>query len=303
MAMHFLVIEHLYGRPALFWVTIIFSLIIDQLTMLVVLMAIWFSLIKRCGYLGENEAEYDELDDEDAIKSEQFIPRLKMFCLKILESSYFENTSLFLISLYTFFIFYWLTLSDFFPQITTSTLAIIDIIFTSLFLAEILMKTFASNFRYLFDKFNAFDAVIVVVGFILNLVGIVAKGLGVLRLIRVGVIIVRKITGNEHKLRHQSKNINPVESVIRILHSILDVKEVSSAVKKDIRWAIEIIEKNKLYHLNLDLGNNDKNFINFASSASNDATLWFERDLDDFLKEIHTEVDEDPSKQEEHDEK
>lgn len=58
------------------------------------------------------------------------------------------------------------------------------------------MKAFASNGMYFFDFFNCFDAIIVFVSEIFNLMGIVAKGLGVLRLIRVVVITVRKITGN-----------------------------------------------------------------------------------------------------------
>lgn len=49
---------------------------------------------------------------------------------------------------------------------------------------------------FLLDPFNCFDAAIVLISEILNLMGIIAKGLGVLRLIRVVVITIRKITGN-----------------------------------------------------------------------------------------------------------
>ena len=55
---------------------------------------------------------------------------------------------------------------------------------------------------FLFDIFNAFDATVVIVSEVLNIMGIVAKGLGVLRLLRVVVITIRKITGNQSKLRH-----------------------------------------------------------------------------------------------------
>jgi hypothetical protein len=54
----------------------------------------------------------------------------------------------------------------------------------------------------LFDKFNLFDAAIVFLSVALNMKGIRAKGLGVLRLLRVVVIAIRKITGNTSKLRH-----------------------------------------------------------------------------------------------------
>ncbi len=70
---------------------------------------------------------------------------------------------------------------------------------------------------YLADFFNSFDAAIVITSEVLNLMNIIAKGLGVLRLIRVVVITIRKITGNQSKLRHASKFNAPVDSVIKML--------------------------------------------------------------------------------------
>jgi hypothetical protein len=61
---------------------------------------------------------------------------------------------------------------------------------------------FASNFMYLHDAFNSFDTFMVSISLLLNLLGLIIKGLGTIRLIRVVVIILRKITGNTAKLRH-----------------------------------------------------------------------------------------------------
>lgn len=72
----------------------------------------------------------------------------------------------------------------------------IDSCFLAFFFVEICFKTFASSGMYLFDFFNSFDASIVVFSVILNIIGVVAKGLGVLRLIRVVVITIRQITGS-----------------------------------------------------------------------------------------------------------
>jgi len=160
-----------------------------------------------------------------------FIPKLKLNCLKMLESSIFEAFSLFLISLYTIFILFWLTLADFFPMLTEEMLSLIDSVFLTLFFVEIVLKSFASNLGYLLDFFNAFDAVIVLASEILNLYGIIAKGLGVLRLIRVAVITVRKISGKQSRLRHASKNLNPVESVITILQQVTEIDGLSSSLK------------------------------------------------------------------------
>jgi len=99
--------------------------------------------------------------------------------------------------------------------IESDLLNFIDGIFLIFFMVEIIMKTFASNMMYLTeDCFNMFDASIVMASVILNRIGINVGGLSVLRLVRVVVIILRKITGNTSKLRHQNKYNNPVEAVI-----------------------------------------------------------------------------------------
>lgn len=45
------------------------------------------------------------------------------------------------------------------------------------------------------------------------------------------------------------------------------------------------------------MGVEAKAWLNMTTEAINDTSQWFERDLDDFLKEIHREDDEpDPNK-------
>lgn len=87
--------------------------------------------------------------------------------------------------------------------------------------------------------------------------------------------------------------------------------EISNAIKKEAKFAIEIIESNKLYDLNLDMNNDEKNmdmeakaWVNMTTDAVNDTSAWFERDLDDFLKELHREAEElDPNQIEEEEER
>jgi len=219
-----------------------------------------------------------------------------------------------IISLYTVFTLFWLTHAGFTASgesVNPRVLGQIDTYFLSFFLTEIVLKSFASNLMYLRDKFNCFDAVIVILSVSLNLIGLYIPGLGALRLIRVVVIILRKITGNQSKLRHQNKYNNPVESVIKILTQITELQEISASIQKEAMSAIDLIESNKLYELNFDMSNEQKNmdmdakaWLNITTDGANDTTKWFERDLDDFLKEIHRENDEiDPQKLEEEDEK
>ena len=54
-----------------------------------------------------------------------------------------------------------------------------------------------------------------------------------------------------------------------------------------------MIEDNKLYDLAVDISADDKQdmeakaWLYNTTENCNDTTLWFERDLDDFLKELH----------------
>jgi hypothetical protein len=152
---------------------------------------------------------------------------------------------------------------------------------------------------FLTDFFNFFDAAIVLTSEVFNLLGITAKGLGVLRLIRVVVLTIRRITGNTSKLRHQNKNLNPVDSVIKILQQIQELPEISKSVQKEAIFAIHLIESNMLYNLNMDQSSEEKNmdmeakcWLNMTTESANDTTKWFERDLDDFLRELHREAEE-----------
>lgn len=60
-----------------------------------------------------------------------------------------------------------------------------------------------------------------------------------------------------------------------------------------------MIESNKLYDLNFDLTAEQKNmdidaksWLNLTADQANDTSKWFERDLNDFLREIHRDNDE-----------
>lgn len=63
--------------------------------------------------------------------------------------------------------------------------------------------------------------------------------------------------------------------------------------------------------MNFDITSDQKNmdmdakaWLNMTTDVANDTTRWFERDLDDFLKEIHRENEEvDPAKIDEDEEK
>ena len=161
-------------------------------------------IVRRFGFLKENEKEW--LDRASLPeKTETQIPKFQANVLKTLELGSVEMFSLFMISVYTVIILFDLAVADSL-NVNMDTLSQIDFAFLTFFFIEILLKIFASNGMFLRDFFNGFDAAIVTISYIFSIIGITAKGLAVLRLIRVVVITIRKITGNTSKLRHASKN-------------------------------------------------------------------------------------------------
>lgn len=286
------------GRPGLIFLTLLLSIVFDQIKSIIFLYLVYTIVIRRFMLLAVNEHEYVKAELLEIPKQENALPRLQVFCLKTLESTTFEMMSMALISIYTVFVLFQLTLAEFFG-VPDDLLAQIDNVFLTLFFIEIILKTFASNLMFLLDIFNAFDAFVVIISEVLNLMGIIAKGLGVLRLLRVVVITIRKITGGPVRLRHKAKLANPVDSVIKILQAITEAKDLSNSIKKEAKWAIDIIESNKLYDLSFDMASEEKStgveakaWLNMTTDAANDTTQWFERDLDDFLKEIHRDEEE-----------
>lgn len=295
------------GDIGIVFITFFVAYLIDNCKQIGSLTVIYYVVVRRFCFLKENEKEFIDPANRE-IKMEAAIPNLKVGCLKFLEHEYFETVSMFTIGAYTVFILYDLTLSSIvaIPQELVDT---VDLYFLTIFLVEIVLKTFASSFMFLTtDFFNSFDATIVLASWFLNLAGISIKGLGVLRLIRVVVIVIRSITGNKNKLRHQSKMNNPVDSIVNILKAIQEL-EVANSIKKEAKFAIQIIEDNKLYDLAVDMGSDDKTqdmeakaWLNITTEVCNDTTLWFERDLDDFLKELHRddiEIDQNQIEEEE----
>lgn len=224
-----------YSRPGMVFTTFVYCFLIDNAKSMFSLSMIYCVVVRRFMHLKVNENEYFDPNAEKIPKQENQIPKLKIFCLKFLESTPVETFSMIVITFYTFFILFWLTHAEFVDGdgVDDMVMASIDNWFLNFFLLEIVLKSFASNLMYLKDGFNLFDASVVILSEVLNLLGIIIKGISVLRLIRVVVIILRKITGNQSKLRHQNKNKNPIESVIKILEQIKDLDEMTQNVKKE----------------------------------------------------------------------
>lgn len=78
-------------------------MILDQAKSFAVLSLIYLVVVRRFGFLKENEKDWVNKDLLNE-KEEQAIPRMKNFILKILESRIVEGFSMFMISIYAVFI-------------------------------------------------------------------------------------------------------------------------------------------------------------------------------------------------------
>ena len=100
------------GEPTLYLLTLALSVIFDQIKSIGFLYTIYVVIVRRFMHLNINESEYLKPEILELPKQENAIPRLQMYCLKILESSVFEMCSMGLISIYTIYVLVQLTVAD-----------------------------------------------------------------------------------------------------------------------------------------------------------------------------------------------
>ena len=161
------------GNPGLIFLTLLLSICFDQIKSVLFLGIIYVIIVRRFNHLAVNEDEYVPKEILAIPPQENALPNIQMYCLKLLNSNTFEMMSMGLISVYTIYVLFQLTIADILG-IEQELLAKIDNVFLTLFFIEIILKTFASNLMFLFDIFNAFDASVVIISEVLNLLGIIA---------------------------------------------------------------------------------------------------------------------------------
>jgi hypothetical protein len=77
------------------------------------MMLIYCVVVRRFMYLDINENEFIDQTAEKVLKQENAIPKLKLFCLKFLESAQVDMVSMIVISIYTVFTLFCLTYTSF----------------------------------------------------------------------------------------------------------------------------------------------------------------------------------------------
>ena len=102
------------GDSFLIFVTFALTWIIDQTKQFGTLAMIYLVVVRRFGFLKQNEKEFVASEDKQ-VKNEMAIPRLQNCCMKTLEHQHMETLSLVTIGIYSIFILFDLTMSQLFP--------------------------------------------------------------------------------------------------------------------------------------------------------------------------------------------
>jgi hypothetical protein len=283
-----------FGYAQELWITFTVAFIIDQSKSLIFHLGVWYFLLRRCGYLKVTEDEYvDEKWQNE--RKDKFLISLRKTCSKIIESLFYKRFSIALLLVYAVFVLIVLSIQG---QLTVSDRVYTDNIdqaFITIFLTEIIVNLFVQGFQFYADVFNVFDTIVVLASFIIFFLQFSARGLAVLRLLRLVrlIIVLRKVSANK---RANNGYATALEETLAILKNLKNEKKLNFRQKKELGWAIEVIENNKLYDVSMDQkvekGSGQQSqdaearkWIAQATKSANDPLQWFDRDLDDYLFE------------------
>jgi hypothetical protein len=124
------------------------------------------------------------------------------------------------------------------------------------------VKLFGYGHLFLVEFINVFDSVIVIVSYIMLILDLKVKVVGILRVLRlIKVIINLKRVADEKReqkefikeqKRQGSQMTSYVERVLDFFERVIKLAEVDKQIREDVEWAIETISENKLYKGGLD---------------------------------------------------
>ncbi|TDH66957.1 hypothetical protein CCR75_000437 [Bremia lactucae] len=188
-----------------------------------------------------------------------------------------------IVLLYGVFVTVQLTLAD--GMLSSYMLAVdaTDLIVGSILLLEIFLNVFAYGLHYLNDKWALFDALVIVVSFVLDIVAAMGTTssilpkflklrviLRILRVLRVLVVFERvKQRPKLMNLTHlsQRKKTSTVEQVLLVLNELRFHPAIRPPLKNGLDFAIDAIKNNRLYV------DNDEFLV--VEGVDNNTQKWF----------------------------
>lgn len=237
-----------------------FAFIIDQLKAVLFQPIIWWIFIRRCGYY--EISEDPNWDDERIYSYGEGVSLLNNAKKRIKSILEHHKVSYFIYAMVIVFCIVIFTELSFTDNIQGSDLLsnafrYINFSLLLFFMTEITLRIFWDGSDYLFEPLNLFDMSIVISSFIMNVLNIQARIVGILRVLRlIKVIIEMKKVADERKERQEmireqkkqgSQMCSYVERVIDLLEKLSKNQDIPKEIKEDIEWAIETISSNKLY--------------------------------------------------------
>lgn len=134
---------------------------------------------------------------------------------------------------------------------------IINYILLTFFVTEIIVRVFAHGHLFILEFINIFDSTIVIVSYVMLILDLKAKWLGILRVLRlIKVIINIKRVADEKRMQQEfikeqkrqgSQMASYVERVLDFLERLCKNEEIEKILKEDVEWAVDVISANKLY--------------------------------------------------------
>ncbi|KAK1945773.1 putative 3' [Phytophthora citrophthora] len=141
-----------------------------------------------------------------------------------------------------------------------------DITVGSILLLEIMLKVFAYGLHYLRDVWALFDALVIVISFVLGVVAAMGTTSSILvKILRLRVILrVLRVLVVFERVKQRSKSMNlmhlnkgaitsPVEHVLRILNELRFHPAIRPSLRDGLDFAIDAIKNNRLYDANEEL--------------------------------------------------
>lgn len=249
-----------FGHPLTIMVEFFVAWAFDQLKSVPIQFAIYWVVIRRFGYY-EN-VNLIQWDDETIAEKGPDMSLLYLMRKKVadfLEQQRVVNFILGMVILLCVVIFSELALSQQIDSISalSDMYDIINYIMLTFFVTEIIVKIFAYGHLFLIEFINVFDSTIVIVSYVMLILRLKAKILGILRVLRlIKVIINLKRVADEKReqkelikeqKRQGSQMASYVERVIDFFERLTKNPEIEKTLREDVEWAIDIISANKLY--------------------------------------------------------
>jgi len=249
-----------YGSPKTIMIQFFIAWALDQAKSFPVQLFLYYSVILRFGTL-EN-VELTHWDDREAAERGpeiSLMQKMRKNVQDFLERPKIVDFILGMVILLCVVIFSELALAQQIEQVEVlgRIYYIINYILLTFFIIEIGVKLFAYGHLFLMEFINVFDSTIVILSYVMLILNLKVKVVGILRVLRlIKVIINLKISSDakrakkefiKEQKRQGSQMASYVERVLDFFERLAKNENVDKILREDVEWAIDMISANKLY--------------------------------------------------------